>query len=239
MLNRLIKIDKQFYGALIIFSSVDAHHKSISFLKNNSLNDEGDIRILPVYFHKQSGKVKNELLENLLFGIIVGKFINPEKPLQRCYSDVASVSDVIQALCPPKSKVGVISSPGQQMIQVHSHNFELSVKYFGTESALEKLKKKLCNDKTMFNKCENSDLIVSRDASSSSANEKERIIPCYAGSNSNRCQDNFESSTSPIKVGISRLVNIKEASDMLSCSQDSGIGSQNSSQLSICYSGDH
>ena len=239
LLSRLIKTDKQFYGALIIFSSVDAHHKSISFLKNNSLNDEGDIRILPVYFNNQSSKVKNELLENLFFGTIVGKFINPEKPLQRCYSDVASVSDIIRAICPPKSKVGVISSPGQQMIQVHSHNFELFVKYFGTESALEKLRKKLYNDKTMYNNCGNSNLIVSRDASSSSANEKDRIIPCYAGSNSNRCQDNCESSTSPIKVGISRLINTKKASDMLSCSQDSGIWSQNSSQLSICYSGDH
>ena len=212
LINNVIKTERLSYTVILIFHSEVVHTKMLSYLRNNTLDD---IQIVPVYFNKMSAKVEGNIYENLLFGIVFGKLTLPDKPLKRIYSNINHVREIVERISLPKSKIAVVSSPGAQVIQIHSSDLNFTVKYFGSEASLQNFKSALSKDKTMYS----SEMPLSNDIKSNDAHDDrdesttspiKRIAAAH--------DDRYESTTSPIKrnaAAMNEAINCEKSTSQM------------------------
>ena len=151
ILNLVLGGDKTFHAALLLFHSELDYFEIITFLRSQHAVTSmiNNFKILPLLFNKVlNSRISNTIVENIQYGLLLGKFIVLKSPLMVHYSDPAQIIKVVEAICPPQGRIGLVSDPGLVPIQLHNQDLEWNVRYYGTEGDLEKFKKKLAADKT-------------------------------------------------------------------------------------------
>ena len=88
------------------------------------------------------------MLVNMKFALLFGKLNVIKDPLVTHYSDLGEISQVVEAVCPPRSKVGLICDETISFVKVHNDQLGKNLTYYGFENDLNRFKKKLNSDKT-------------------------------------------------------------------------------------------
>ena len=151
LMNKIVRSDKPNQCALMIFPSEILQFENISCLRNNSLGQMEKLKIVPIYFNDSKQTTDNDVVENLVFGILFGRFSVLISPLKMAYSNLSQTLHIIQSVCPPKSKVALITEAGLPMIQIHSPELLHQITYFGSKGELSKFQLMLSKDKTLHN----------------------------------------------------------------------------------------
>ena len=150
ILNTVIGGDKPFQAALLLFPCEIDYFNVLSFLRKQDDTTKmiKDFEIVPLFFNAELKKgVAHGVGENIKFGLVFGKFTLLKSPLLVHYSDLSQIIRVVESICPPLHRVGVISDPGLSPIKVHNQDLEWRVSYFGAKLDLDKFKKVLESDK--------------------------------------------------------------------------------------------
>ena len=141
--------DKDFHGALLVFESEADYFEVLSFIRSQHavISLIKDFKVFPLAF-KIDPKANEEMLVNMKFALLFGKLNVIKDPLVTHYSDLGEISQVVDAVCPPRSKVGLICDETISFVKVHNDQLDKNVTYYGFENDLNRFKKKLNSDKT-------------------------------------------------------------------------------------------
>ena len=207
----VMRSPKLFIAALFVFPLESLQFETLTCLRNMYLGEMEKVKILPVYFNSLKQKIEGEMCENLEFGILFGKFSILLPPLKRSYSSICYISEIVEKICPPLSKIAMISDEGLQMIQVHSSELEQKVRYFGAKSDLSKFKALLAKDKTLHRSVSGGQgMTPSTSADSSSKSQpaetnssRDGFEVCFPSNLLRTRKSSDESTTSPYKIPTS------------------------------------
>ena len=110
-----------------------------------------NFKIIPLLFNDVPKK-GSKISENIRYGLLFGRCTLVKYPLLVHYSGVIQIIKVLESICLPNQKVAFISDPGQDIIKVHSSEFEWKVAYYGTKPDMDKFKKVLTKDNKLAEK---------------------------------------------------------------------------------------
>ena len=140
IINKMIRSEESMHAALLIFQNESQQFDNLACIRSHSLGEMEKFQILPVYFNSFKQKVpdKSEILENLVFGVLFGRFSILNPPLKRAYSSLSSssLSDIVEHVCPPEGKVAIVTA-GVPLIQIHKADMKHKITYFGTNEDVE------------------------------------------------------------------------------------------------------
>ena len=140
---------RPFKAVIILCSSMDQCNTVSSYIKSQSAVTAllSNYKFVPLYFKRSNIVTSEKVGENLQFGILFGSFIIREDPLLIYYSDVNMVQKVVKGICPLNSRVDFLADPGRMLYKVHNKALSWKVRYFATPTEIERLRKKLKNER--------------------------------------------------------------------------------------------
>lgn len=212
LIKKVLHSDKRTHVGIFVFPNELLYFEVLSFLRAQNTSLLQNFQIIPVSFFSGFAPIVNSIQENIKHGIIFGKFSILKPPLKVYYSNMKMLTEVLENIVPPKSRVASITEPGLSVVQVHTEQLFFNTVYYGSEEEIAKFKRVLDKDKQLFRREDAS--LQNLDDESSTSPVKENI---------SRSPD--ESSTSPIKVNDS-----PESQDS---TQDSGFDSPDTRMLNI------
>ena len=211
IMHTVIRSDKVFHAAILMFPLESLQFEALTCLRNMSLGEMEKMKILPIFFNNSRQKTNGEVWENMDFSILFGKFNILIPPLKRGYSGLFNIVQIVNRICPPQSRIAMLTDQGLPLLQVHSADLEQRVHYIGTREDLSKFKLLLSKDKTLHNiKSKEADITSTQPSEANEATASTIELP---GPSKHSSFD--ESTTSPVK----------SQRDAFNTSQDSGFGS--------------
>ena len=135
--------NKSFHVGLFMFSNESDYFSMIRDIRKKICDEDlKDFKTWPLMFNRPVESEEREV-ENVQFGVIVGKFLVSEKPLMMQYSNVSKLPNIVESICPSGARVLSVSHSGMAVHQVHNLKQTWKVLYCGAQSDIDALKKQL------------------------------------------------------------------------------------------------
>lgn len=147
ILEKISSSFKVSHSVMFTFCEEAHQFETRSFISNNMSSSLSRCQVMPLYFSVKKPKIANNVVENLVHGLLFGKFIAVDTPLMRIYSDMASMVDVVQSICRPHGKVAMISDASSSLYRVHNSEIIHRVSYYGTAEIITSFQKTLSEEK--------------------------------------------------------------------------------------------
>ena len=135
----ILRSDKEHHAGVFVFPCEASQFEVLSFLRSQTIT----------LTDSRSGS-DVEVAENVIFGIVFGRFDFIDPPCKILYSDKKQLVEVIGHIAPPASTVAMVTDQGIDIMQVHTQRLLHRVTYFGFKKDLGKFKKLLSKDRAMF-----------------------------------------------------------------------------------------
>ena len=223
IIQALVRSEKVFHAALLVFPLESLQFETLSCLRNMSLGEMEKLKIVPIFFNNLRLKSSGEVCENMDFGVLFGRFNILIPPLKRGYNGLFNIVEIVNRICPPQSQIAMLSDQGLPVLQVHSANLDQRVQYIGTKEDLNKFKLLLRKDKAL-----KSLKAVEVEVDSTSTQESEVNEITVASDTNEPMVIRIDSLPGPSKPPISDESStspVKSQQDGFDTSQDSGFGS--------------
>ena len=200
VIRSVLRSEKEHHAGVLIFPTEALQFEVLSFLRAQKITLNENLQVMPIMFQNSKSRPSREVVENIIFGIVFGKFIFINPPFKMLYADKKQLLDVIGHIAAPATSVAIVTDEGLPIIQVHTSRLQHKVSYFGFKKDLDNFRKTLGKERVVFEK-----------QSDDSDDHEEASVrsDVIAEDKSN------ESSTSPFKKN--------EQSDSSKCLDDSGI----------------
>ena len=151
ILGKISSSFKVSHSVMFTFCEEAHQFETRSFISNNMSSSLSRCQVMPLYFSVIKPKISNNVVENLVHGLLFGKFMAVDTPLMRIYSNMASMVDVVQSICRPHGKVAMVSDASSSLYRVHNSEIIHRVSYYGTAETITSFQKTLSEEKHSSN----------------------------------------------------------------------------------------
>lgn len=143
IINGVLGDDKEFHAAILVFPSELDHYGVLAYLRRQqSETSLCEFKVVPLLFRAETHG-SADIRENIKYALLFGKLEVLKSPLLVCYSNINQLIQVVDSVCPPLSRVALVSDPGVPCIKIHNSHSERRVTYFGAQRDISKFMKKL------------------------------------------------------------------------------------------------
>jgi hypothetical protein len=131
---------------LILFESEKSQSSALSFMRSQSAPTK--FTLTPILFDLDKKHGGNEIRENMMFGILLGRASIFAPPLDVYNKDISNLRKVLTKICSSTASVAFVNEANYPILKVHNPDvLSRSVSYFADEKALKKFKSKLGKEK--------------------------------------------------------------------------------------------
>ena len=147
---------KGYMAVLIVLHSDKEHRRVIS--KLDYWTTQNSMEVVQILFEKKIDTCNQEGLvqENLQFAVLFGKFHIFHPPLRVLNAEMkTSLKDVIEKIAPPASKIAVVLTGSQEIVNIHKDGEinECTIIYFAPKQTLERFMKRIAKDWFLIQTC--------------------------------------------------------------------------------------
>ena len=140
---------KEFHAAVLVFARERDYFDVLTYLRSQESTTSliKDFKLVPLLF-KVDPKSKEEVVENVMYGLVFGKLTLLKSPFVVNYGDLCQLRKVVESTCPAKKQIALVCGLGVPSIKLHGPDFDKKVTYYASELEILRFKKKLAADKT-------------------------------------------------------------------------------------------
>ena len=125
---------------IIIFPSETIHFTILSYIRN-LVSDSNPMVVKPILFNTKPMK-KNDIRENVIFGVIFGNFTVHHPPLDVYHQSQDELLNIVEKLLPVDSPVSLICDEGVPPVKIHKDCVSRSITYIGFKKDLAEFRLK-------------------------------------------------------------------------------------------------
>ena len=150
IINAVLGGEKDFHAVVLIFPGELDYFETISFLRGQqaATSTITGFQLFPLIFRKETRESSNLVTQNVIFGLLFGKFSIFRAPLAVFYESILHLGQVVESICPVKTLLNFVCDKGLPLVKIHTVQFDRTVTYYGGTKEIEKFKSYLSTDKT-------------------------------------------------------------------------------------------
>ena len=176
-------------GSCVILPSTEA--EQIEVLCQFKMNNDEDFKVGQVFFEKKvlnksDNKKDNAFEENLVFGVVKGKWNGSIKSYQ---GKLENLQNLVNIITEPGATIISITEPNLDIVELHSKDLSRSIKYFASPNQLKSIEEKMNKEKLDKQKDQTSDTVGAVEIASVELDSSSMDIPDSGGSTSGEDED--------------------------------------------------
>ena len=143
--------DKKVMSVILLLPTRKAQLWAISALETNKIGQSGDIRVEQIVFEKSKSLItSDQVMENISFGLLFGKFLITSPPLEILHGDVKmNLRTVVGQVLVPGSTIAFLNDGNLPIIDIHSiKDLQMcNFTYFGEKKSVSSLRNRWRREK--------------------------------------------------------------------------------------------